>query len=242
MPSAPVLLAIDTATSVCSVALALHGAVHERLRDVGHGHTRHVLPMLDELLAAHHVALNECAAIAFGAGPGSFTGLRIACGIAQGLAFGIDRPVLPVGNLAALACDAFARSAQAARILVAQDARMNEVYWAVYERAGGKNAEIVPPAVALPAELAEIGARHRVDAIAGDVLTAFPASLQGWHGARIAAASASARSVAALALGLFAGGGATDAAEAAPLYVRDRVAFTIDERRALAAGKVVGVR
>src|SRR5262249_45227524 len=98
MPISPVLLAFDTATSVCSVALASDGAIHELARDVGQGHTEHLLSMIDELLATRSLSLGDCDAIGFGAGPGSFTGLRVACGVAQGLAYGIDRPVIPVAN------------------------------------------------------------------------------------------------------------------------------------------------
>src|SRR5215470_10704781 len=119
----PVLLAFDTSTSLCSVALATGDAIQEVVRDVGQRHTEHLLAMVDQLLAAHESSLGACDAIAFGAGPGSFTGLRVACGVAQGLAYGVDRPLIPVANLAAAASDVFEQRSESHTVLIAQDAR-----------------------------------------------------------------------------------------------------------------------
>jgi len=129
----PTLLAIDTATETCSVALLHAGVLSEWIERVGQGHSERVLPMVQALLEETGIELARCDAIAFGAGPGSFTGLRIACGVAQGLAWGIDRRVLPVGNLAGLALAVHDAAPAVARIAAAMDARMNEVYWAVYD-------------------------------------------------------------------------------------------------------------
>lgn len=238
MPRAPVLLALDTATSVCSVALAAGGATHELVREVGQRHTEHLLPMVDELLTAHARTLAECEAIAFGAGPGSFTGLRVACGVAQGLAFGIDRPVIPVSNLAALALDVFERRPAVRRVLVAQDARMNEAYCAAYGFADGDLIELAPAQLAAPDQLVRLADLHAAQAIAGSALQSFADDLRAFGGERVADAAAGARSIAELALVALRAGAVVDAAAAAPLYVRDRVALTVEERRASAPNAV----
>src|SRR5437016_3154595 len=117
------LLAFDTATEVCSVAVWMDGRVHER-EERGTRHSERLLLLVDEVRADGGLALADLDAIAFGRGPGSFTGLRIAAGAAQGLAFGADIPVTPVSTLAAIA-----ESAAADRVLAAIDARMQQVYW-----------------------------------------------------------------------------------------------------------------
>ncbi len=129
------ILAIDAATEACSVALLQDGEVRERYEVIGRGHAGRLLPMVDELLQEAQLSTADLDAIAFGRGPGSFTGLRIAAGIAQGLAAGTQRPVLPVSNLAAVAAGA-ARSAQVDRVLVCMDARMGQVYWAAFDCSG----------------------------------------------------------------------------------------------------------
>jgi tRNA threonylcarbamoyladenosine biosynthesis protein TsaB len=232
MPRAPVLLALDTATSACSVALASDGKVDGLVRDVGQRHTEHLLSMVDELLAKHALSLGDCDAIAFGAGPGSFTGLRIACGVAQGLAYGIDRPVVPVGNLSAIALEVFESEPSAGNVLVAQDARMNEVYWGVYATRNGRVTEVEAPALAAPADLVALAIRHDATTVAGNALDAFSADLRDFSGRRSERASGGARAIAKLALDAFEAGETVDPADAAPVYVRDRVALTVDERRA----------
>jgi len=217
-------------------------------REVGQRHSEHLLSMIDEVLAARSTSLGECDAIAFGAGPGSFTGLRIACGVAQGLAYGIDRPVIPIGSLAAVALDVFARHPDLRTILVAQDARMGETYWAVYRAAANQTApiEVVAPALAAPEDLATLAAEHAVDAIAGTAVQAFGERLGGYTGRRVDQVQGGAAAIARLALEAFAAGAAVDAALAAPTYVRDRVALTVDERRvpgsSLAAPRIEATR
>src|SRR5512134_1312525 len=105
--SVPVILAIDTATEACSVALLHAGGLVVHSETVGQKHSERVLPLVDAVLAEAGVPLRAVDAFAFGAGPGSFTGLRIACGVVQGLAYGCRRPVVGVGNLRALAAAAF---------------------------------------------------------------------------------------------------------------------------------------
>jgi len=234
MPRPPILLALDTATSVCSVALVAGGAIAERSRDVGQRHTEHLLLMVDELLSAQSLSLGACDAIAFGAGPGSFTGLRVACGVAQGLAYGIDRPVIPIANLAAAGLDVFEQQSGARTALIAQDARMNEAYWGVYAMSGGRLVEIAAPALAEPGDLLGLAARYGADAIAGSAVQAFSDDLRGFSGLRLENAVGGARAIAKLALDAWHAGATVDAAAAAPIYVRDRVALTVEERRARA--------
>ena len=122
------LLALDTATEACSVAL-LHGGKKTHLAQFAQReHTKHILPMVDEILAQADITLHQVDALVFGRGPGSFTGVRIGAGIAQGLAFGAALPVIPVSNLAAMAQAAYVQY-QAENVLTAIDARMNEVYF-----------------------------------------------------------------------------------------------------------------
>ena len=129
------ILAIDTSTDACSAALSLAGEIHERFELAPRAHSQLILPMLESLLAEAGIALTQLDAIAFGCGPGSFTGVRIAAGVTQGIAFGANLPVVPVSTLAALAqgaCDELGLS----HVLAALDARMHEVYWGAYSCSG----------------------------------------------------------------------------------------------------------
>ncbi len=236
MTDAPILLAFDTATDVCSVALAVGGEIVASSETVGHAHSERLLPMIDALLARRGVRLADCDAISFGAGPGSFTGLRIACSVAQGLAWGAGKRVIPVGNLAALARRVFDEQPAAQRVVVAVDARMRQAYWAVYERRDGAWSELAPPALGAAAELGALLDEWSPDFVAGDALRAFP-ELAGcfadWR--RLPDLRADAASIAAVARDAWRAGRTVEPRDAAPLYVRDRVALTVDERRALQA-------
>ncbi len=150
------ILALDTATENCSVALLIDGRLSAREEQLPRGHAARILPMVDELLAQCGTALHGLDAIAYGRGPGAFTGVRLAASVTQGLAFGAGLPVVPVSDLRALAQRAF-DTAPVARVLVCSDARMQEVYWACFERAADGLAapageeQVSPPAqVALP--------------------------------------------------------------------------------------------
>ena len=122
------LLALDTSTEACSVALFHRGEKTHINELAQRTHTKRILPMIDEILANSGVGLNQVDALAFGRGPGSFTGVRVGAGIAQGLAFGADLPVIPISNLTAMAQAAFELH-QAENVVSAIDARMNEVYF-----------------------------------------------------------------------------------------------------------------
>jgi tRNA threonylcarbamoyladenosine biosynthesis protein TsaB len=126
------LLAIDTSADTCSAALYLDGAIDQRLELAPRRHGELILPMMQALLESAGIGLGALDAIAFGRGPGSFTGVRIAVSVAQGAAFGAGCPTVPVSTLAALALGEFRRTGRR-RLLAALDARMGEVYWGAYE-------------------------------------------------------------------------------------------------------------
>ena len=148
------LLAIDTATEACSAAVLRDGRLIERCQLAPREHNRLILPMIEAVLAEAGLKPGALDAIAFGRGPGSFTGVRIAAGVTQGIALGLGLPVIPVSTLAALALDAMLDQGTD-RAFACIDARMNEVYWGVYRlEAGGEpqleNPETVCPAAAAP--------------------------------------------------------------------------------------------
>lgn len=152
------ILALDTATEACSVALWVDGVVSAHAIELTQGHAQHILPMIDALLAAHALRLGDLQAIAVGRGPGGFTGVRLAVSVAQGLALGSSVPTVGISNLAAVAQAAFDRDSAASAVLVCNDARMKEVYTGLYRRghAGlavleGVERVVGPDAVALPA-------------------------------------------------------------------------------------------
>jgi tRNA threonylcarbamoyladenosine biosynthesis protein TsaB len=236
--SAGPLLAIDTATEVCSVAL-VHGANRALRREhVGQSHSQHVLGMVDAVLTETGIELGQCSAVAFGAGPGSFTGLRIACGVAQGLAWGVGRRVVPVGNLEALAEAARRQQPALDHVAVAIDARMHEAYWAVYRWRDGRWQAEVPPSLAPAAELAALLRARGAPVLCGNALEAFSQHLsevpvqQRRHGL-----TADAGVIADLAVRAVARGETLPPEAALPLYVRDKVALTVAERAAARAAE-----
>jgi len=127
------ILAVDTATEACSAALYIDGEIQERFEIAPREHAKLLLPMVDSLMAEAELRPQQLDAIAFGCGPGSFTGVRIATGVMQGIAYGADLPVVPVSTLAAISQACLLKTTQHT-IFTAVDARMNEIYWAVYQR------------------------------------------------------------------------------------------------------------
>ena len=236
MPSESLtVLAIDTATEVCSVALLKSDRLTELVETVGHRHSERVLPMVDAALSKAGLSLGDIDVFAFGAGPGSFTGLRIACGIAQGLAYGRRKRVVAVGNLRALAAHAFSVVTVGDLLLAVIDARMNEAYCAIYRR-DEQVSEVRAPALELPQSLAQLAIAEKVDIVAGNALTAFSAVWpleNSW--VAVPEATSSAAAIARLARGDAARGLAVAPEQAAPIYVRDHVALTIEERRQVAS-------
>jgi tRNA threonylcarbamoyladenosine biosynthesis protein TsaB len=148
------LLALDTATENCSAALRIGGQLLTRELESERGHAEHILPMIDALLAEADLTLAALDAIAFGRGPGSFTGVRLAASITQGLAFGAGLGVVAVSDLRALAQRAFDLDPHGGRVLVCSDARMGEVYWAAYTRSAGLAEPAGPERVDAPQRLA----------------------------------------------------------------------------------------
>lgn len=215
------ILALDAATEACSAALLVDGAVSERYEVIGRGHAGRLLPMADELLCESRVAPRELDGIAFGRGPGGFTGLRIAAGVAQGLAAGAARPVLPVSNLAAVAAGC-CRESGAPFVLACLDARMGEVYWAAFDCRHGVPAllgeeNLGPPGgVALPPGGPWHGAGHGFAAWP-DV--ALRLSISAVEADRLPRASDIAR-IAAVDL---AAGRGVPPAKGLPVYLRDDV-------------------
>ncbi len=225
------VLAIDTATEVCSVAV-LHGDQPVELAEtVGQRHSERALPMIDAALSKAGVSLGDVDVFAFGAGPGSFTGLRIACGIAQGLAFGKRKLVVPVGSLRALAAQAFSMVSEGELLLAAIDARMNEAYCAIYRR-DEQMSEARAPALERPQALGRLAVAGEVDIIAGNALAVFAAV---WPHDRswvvLPDVTPSAATIARLARADAVRGLAVAPEHATPIYVRDHVAQTIEERR-----------
>ena len=226
------ILALEASTEVCAVALGDVERWLERSMIAGQRHSEWLLPMVRSVLDEAGVELRQLDGIAFGAGPGSFTGLRIACGVAQGLALGAELPVLGVATLEAIA-EAARQTANVTRAIAALDARMREVYVAAYVHDGARWRVIVEPAVVKPgdAPLPADGGWHGV----GNGFAAYPALRE-----RLASALAScdptaqptASAIGTLAAPRFAAGEGVAARDAAPLYVRHRVALTTAERAA----------
>jgi tRNA threonylcarbamoyladenosine biosynthesis protein TsaB len=223
------ILAIECSTEWLAVALADGGDCRERRERAGQTHSERVLPMVDALLAEADWTLNALDGIAFGAGPGSFTGVRIACGVAQGLALGAGLRVVGVATLEAIAQEA-RRVHGATHVFACADARMREVYVAAYGRDGDRWREIVAPAVVAPADV-EVPAGRWFGA--GDGLEAHPLVVErGLFHAVDPSIAPTARAVAELGRARLLAGEGVRAADALPLYVRHRVALTSAERAA----------
>jgi len=225
------ILAIDTATEACSAALAVGDTLLARYEEPGRGHAERILPMVDEILAEAGVPLTALDAIAFGRGPGAFTGVRIGAAVAQGLAVGAGLPVVPVSNLAALAERAIAERAADA-VLVCIDARMSEVYWCCYRATAPQGLEALgEERVSAPA--AVILSRRDDSARwlgAGTGFGAYPeiASRLGIEASRVAAQLLPrAQEIARIAQREVAAGRTVDPADAIPVYLRDKVVGTV---------------
>jgi tRNA threonylcarbamoyladenosine biosynthesis protein TsaB len=230
------LLAFDTATEQLSIAVAAHNRVVTHEAAGGAQASAALIPAILALLAQAGVTLCELDAIAFGRGPGAFTGLRTACSVAQGLAFGANKPVLPIDTLLAVAEDARA-GRDSLRVWAAMDARMDEVYAAQYAFASGAWSVLDAPMLTTPAALNQRWQAQPPRLVAGSALAAFGARLVAGDALLAPAALPRAAAMLPLARALWARGGAVDAAHALPLYLRDKVAQTTLEREAVRAAK-----
>lgn len=228
------LLALETATEACSVAVLVDGEVHERFEIAPRRHAELTLPWAERLLADCGVAKSQLDAIAVGRGPGAFTGVRLAIALAQGIALALDRPLLPVSTLAALAMRAESNM-QGARIIAAIDARMGEVYLGAFAREGeglralGDEVVVRPDAADIPGGDGWQGVGTgfaAVDAV-------LPARLHGRLACFDAAALPHAADVARLGALMYARGETIAPERVEPAYLRNNVALTIAQQRAL---------
>ncbi len=229
----PLILALETSSDMASCALLQDGQLRSRESSGVRTHSQAILPMVQELLAEAGVTLSECDAIAFGSGPGSFTGVRTACGIAQGLAYGAGLPVLPLVTLDAMAL-ACREQTGAAHILAVLDARMGEVYWAQYHGA----ALVAGPGLCAPGDVAALDVDGSLVAC-GNGFAAYPEAFAGrpFAAGALAAIMPHARQIAQLAVAALAAGAAVPAAQAQPLYLRNKIAYTSAERQVINAAK-----
>jgi tRNA threonylcarbamoyladenosine biosynthesis protein TsaB len=199
----------------------------DRCELVGQKHSELLIEMLDALLKKASLGIKDMDGIAFGMGPGSFTGVRIAAGVAQGLALGANLPVVGVCTLQALA-----EAAGKPRVIAALDARMNELYHAVYEKLDGGWHTVCEPSLCKPEDAPQVpgdnwfGAGSGFAAHGAGLGARYGVQLQGMDGSAVPQA----RAIAALAAGQFALGLGVDAALALPLYLRDKVALKTSER------------
>jgi tRNA threonylcarbamoyladenosine biosynthesis protein TsaB len=222
------LLAIDTTEDACSAALFLDGEIRERYELAPRRHSELILPMMEGLLAEAEMPLATLDALAFGRGPGAFTGLRIATAIVQGAAMGAGLPVVPVSSLQALA-QGCARAHDATAVLAAFDARMGEVYHGAFQRdAGGIMRGVGDEAVVAPDQLRcpngdapWHGAGSGWQAYADELAASCRTTGEVWADATVHAAD-----VARLGATLFEEGVSVAAGDALPVYLRDRVAWS----------------
>jgi tRNA threonylcarbamoyladenosine biosynthesis protein TsaB len=223
------LIALETSTRLISAALWRDGEITQRSHDHPNAGSELILPWVRELLAESGIALADLDGIAYGSGPGGFTGLRLACGVTQGLAFGANLPVIGIGSLEALALASGEQN-----IYAGIDARMNEIYTAAYTVTNDEVTEILAPQVSAPDVARLPGDGHWIGC--GDGFAAYQAMLS----TRLhmsaddmrPAVMPTAAAVARLAAPRFALGEGVAAAHAAPRYVRDKVALTTAERLA----------
>lgn len=230
-----IILAIETSAELASCALLIEGRVISRQSSGVRTHSQLILPMVQELLREAGIALAQVSAIAFGAGPGSFTGVRTACGIAQGLAYGAGVPVLPLVTLEAMAEACRARTG-AAEVLAVLDARMGEVYWAQY-RYDGCWHEVVAPTLCAPSDVVPLPADglRACGSGLGEYSEAF--SRRDFAKDALLDVVPHAHDLALLAVVALAAGRGVSAAQAQPLYLRNKVAYTSAERQAINAAK-----
>jgi tRNA threonylcarbamoyladenosine biosynthesis protein TsaB len=232
------ILAIETSSEMASCALLRGERVLFRESSGVRTHSQAVLPMIQELLADAGIVLRDCDAIAYGAGPGSFTGVRTACGIAQGLGFGAGLPLLPIVTLDAMALACRERHGEAGgpdQVLAVFDARMNEVYWGQYRFEGGLPVAVLAPALSAPGDVAPAGPARAC----GNGFAAYAEAFAGKAFAEGAdgAIMPHAVQVAQLGRAAFSAGHAVPAAQAQPLYLRNKVAYTRAEREEMKASQ-----
>ncbi|MFW2374714.1 MAG: tRNA (adenosine(37)-N6)-threonylcarbamoyltransferase complex dimerization subunit type 1 TsaB [Gammaproteobacteria bacterium] len=225
------LLALDTATEACSAALYIDGEISQNYELAPREHTRLILAMIEGLLADAGISIQQLDALAFGRGPGSFTGVRIATGAVQGMAYGADLPVVPVSTLASIA-QSVHDDHQADCVLTAIDARMEAVYWAEYQldqglmKLTGEERVISPEQVPVPTQQDWVAAGSGWAAYEQQLITRIQQPLHAIHSSYYPQSA----SIAKLAVHDFSQGQYVDAAHAMPVYLRNNVAKKTSER------------
>jgi len=226
------ILALDASTDACSVAIHIDGSESHIFELAAKSHTQRLLPMVDEILSAANCGLEELDAIAFGRGPGSFTGLRICMGVVQGLAFGANLPVIPISTLQAMASGFISDHPETSLpIMVALDARMDEIYWGLF------NAEKIPQAIAEEYVMkpAEVSTHNLIAGLSKEFIAIGP----GWHYAGLhdcipaqvfLNVHPNAKDILALAVNEFQQGKFVSILDAQPVYLRDSVSWKKRER------------
>ncbi|MDD4911171.1 MAG: tRNA (adenosine(37)-N6)-threonylcarbamoyltransferase complex dimerization subunit type 1 TsaB [Sideroxydans sp.] len=221
------ILAIETSTEYCSVALWQDGVVSERCELVGQKHSEVLMEMLDALLKEAGVKVKQVDGIAFGKGPGSFTGVRIACGVTQGLALGADVEVVGVCTLEALA-----EASGKDKVIAALDARMSELYLAAYEKRDGEWLAVIEPCLCKAEDAPSLSGDGWFGVGSGFAVSGV--ALQARYGDQLSGVDEKAVPQASAVVGIgareFTKGNAVDAALALPLYLRDKVALKTSER------------
>lgn len=221
------IIALDSSTELCSVALWLDGEMLVREEMAGQRHSELLLPMVQDVLTEAELDLKALDGIAFGEGPGSFTGLRIGCGVAQGLAFGADLPVAGVCTLLALA-----EASGASRVIACLDARMSEVYHAVYEKIDGEWRTLIAPGLSSPQHTPDVDGDGWTGS--GNGFLAYGEVLRSRYAGQLATVMPEilphAAAIAVLGAEQFKRGLGMDAAESAPMYIRNKVALKTNER------------
>ena len=230
----PIILAIDTATEACSAALAQGDKIITRFKIAPREHTKLILTMMDEVLEAAETKLTQIDAIAFGRGPGAFTGVRIATGVAHGVSLSVDKQLLPISTLAAIAQQMFEEQG-ATHCIAAIDARMGEVYWGKYSVENGIMLLQGEEAVNKPEYLLNLSDDNNWLA-AGSGWDEYAEQLDIANNSQISKVDdvlPSAQYIARLAVEDWQQGKAVSAEQAQPIYLRDKVADTIAERAAV---------
>ncbi len=215
------ILAIDTATEYCSAAALVNGTIIDAGEKMERGHSDHILAMVQQVLDDSGIALNDCDAIAFNKGPGSFTGIRIGTGIAQGLAFGEDLPVVPVSSLQALALQS-----PGGYIATAIDARMGQIYWASFKRTGQHQLEPLTVESVLKPDAVTLDRNYRWTAIGSGWDRYGKSMKEALPDVEIDVLSErypQAKDVALLAAEIFSAGGAVAPEFGFPEYIRNQV-------------------
>lgn len=225
------LLALDTSSEACSAALMIGDEVKEKFELTPKAHTRLILPMIDELMQEAGLRPQQLDAIAFGRGPGSFTGVRIATGVMQGIAFGADLPVLPISTLAALAQGYFLHYSHE-YAWVAMDARIQEVFCGAYQRDAEGYAQLIGAEQVLPPALVKFPDKAAAGVGSGWAVYAQALEAGLTHTLLDRDSNLLPRAAAILKLAQrdFIEGKAVPVEQAMPVYLRDKVAQTEQER------------